>query len=207
MDKKAAEATLALGELALKFATTNRVTFWPDGETFESDTDHTVMVGLLACAFASAYEPSLDVGRVAQFALVHDLVEAYAGDTNTYRMTSDEHWKAKGEREKQALVQIKNEFSETLPWVPETIEAYESLASKEARFVKTLDKAMPKITRLLNHDAMHDNPAEFRKHCEHQLNTMKTTYGKDQQSAIELYEYLMAAVLEMLDAKEAARKN
>jgi putative hydrolase of HD superfamily len=203
MEKKSAHATIALGELAFRFAAINRVTLWPDGKTIESDTDHTVMLGLIACAFAAAHDPSLDLGKIAQFALVHDLVEAYAGDTNTFRMTDTEKWKDKEEREAAAFERIKNEFIETLPWVADTIEEYESLSSKEARFVKTMDKTLPKITRLLNHGAMLDDPEEFRKHCEHQLHVIRTTYGKDQEAACEFYVHLMTEVLDMLTTMAA----
>lgn len=82
--ERTADVTLNLGRLALLFGRVNRITKHDDGMTLESDTDHTIMLSLLACAFASKYMPDLDIGRVAQFALVHDLVEAYAGDTATF---------------------------------------------------------------------------------------------------------------------------
>jgi 5'-deoxynucleotidase YfbR-like HD superfamily hydrolase len=202
MEKDLAESGIALGALALKFAATNRATLWPDGVTPESDTDHTVMLALVACAFAHTYEPSLDIGKVAQFALVHDLVEVYAGDTDTFGMTSEDHWKAKAAREEEALARIKKEFHTMLPWVSETIEEYESLVSPEARFIKTMDKTLPKITRLLNHGAIHDDPEKFRVHCERQLETMRASYGQDQKVACDFYEYLMKETLAMLNAKK-----
>jgi len=72
-----------LGQLALAFGRVNRITRHEDGTTPESDTDHTVMLGLIACALAERWYPHLDRGLVAQYALVHDLVEVYAGDTPT----------------------------------------------------------------------------------------------------------------------------
>jgi putative hydrolases of HD superfamily len=56
----------------------------------------------------------------------------------------------KKEREDAAVKRIRKEFGDVLPWVPETIEAYESLATPEARFVKTIDKGLPSITHSLN---------------------------------------------------------
>lgn len=139
-----------IGELILRFAKVNRVTFHEDGVTKESDTDHTTMLSVCACAVAQKLYPNtLDLGLVAQFAVVHDLVEAYAGDTDSFGI--DEKGKIdKDERERESLVLIKGKFDDVYPWISEMIERYESLDTKEARFVKTLDKAMPKITHMLN---------------------------------------------------------
>lgn len=142
---------VALGALALRFGLVDRITYHEDGETPESDTDHTVMLGLVACAYAAARDPGLDVGRVAVYALVHDLVEVYAGDTPTLVIDDDER-DAKHRREAAALERIRDEFTE-LPWVAETIDAYESGADPEARYVRAADKVMPRITHILNRGA------------------------------------------------------
>ena len=140
-----------LGALAMEFAETYRVTRLPSGE-FESDTDHTVMLGLIACSWAAKYYPNLDLGKVAQYAMIHDLVEVIAKDTPTIDI-SDEDLAAKQQREAEALETIKAKFGEVFPWIHQTIETYEKLADPEARFVKTLDKIVPAITHLFNNGA------------------------------------------------------
>jgi putative hydrolase of HD superfamily len=122
-----------------------------DGVRPETDSDHTVMLGIIACAWADRCAPHLDKGLIAQFALVHDLVEAYSGDVMSLGM-SPETRKNKEQREHEAFLRIKDEFK-SLPWITRTIEQYESLSFEEARFVKILDKVMPKLTHLLNHGA------------------------------------------------------
>lgn len=203
MDSSAAKAVTDLGALAFKFAGTNRVTLWPNGTTPESDTDHTVMLGLIACAVASKYAPTLNVGLIAQYAFVHDLVEAYAGDTNTFGGLSEEKMRDKEEREAAALKRIQDEFGESLPWIPDMIREYESLNTPEARFIKVLDKCMPKVTRLLNHHT-HTTKAEFDAFCELQIEKMRTTYGADQDVALALYELLAADVSALLERLESA---
>ncbi len=151
-DKEYTESLVRLSDLVMKFGQVDRVTLLPDGVTLESDTDHTVMLGITACAFASALMPELDLGKVAQYALVHDFVEVYAGDTPTLGISLEDKGE-KDAREHQAFLRIQKEYTHTFPWLPETIKAYESLTDREARFVKTLDKAMPKITHLLNKGA------------------------------------------------------
>lgn len=141
-------ATVRLGVLALAFGRVNRITFHEDGATPESDTDHTVMLGLVACAFAARHLPHLDLGLVAQFVLVHDLVEVYAGDTPTLRIDAAQK-AGKEEREQQALMRIMREFV-NLPWLAATIALYEQRRKPEARYVKAMDKLLPKITHIAN---------------------------------------------------------
>jgi 5'-deoxynucleotidase YfbR-like HD superfamily hydrolase len=196
------DAVVELGRLAMEYATVNRVTYLADGKTFESDTDHTVMLALIACAVAQKSVPSLDVGLVAQFALVHDLVEAYAGDTSTFGGLSETAKAEKDAREAAALVRIEKEFGHSLPWVHETIEAYESLATPEARFVKTLDKITPKITRLVN-ERTWTSVEEFDSHCAKQIVSLRDTYAHDQDVACALYEAIAARTSKLLhDAQD-----
>jgi len=143
-----AAAVIALGRLSLAFGRVDRITFHEDGVTPESDTDHTVMLGLVASALA-AREHDLDVGLVAQFALVHDLVEVYAGDTPTLRALPAHAKAAKKAREHAAFQRIVAEFAD-LPWLPATLAAYEAQTIREARYVRALDKLLPKVTHLSN---------------------------------------------------------
>lgn len=143
------DAVVHLGQLALAFGRVNRATYHEDGVTPESDTDHTVMLALIACAIAARTEPGLDVGLVAQMALIHDLVEVYAGDTATLRIDAT-GLADKRAREAAALERLRAEFAATLPWLPEMLALYEEQKIPEARFVRGLDKAMPKITHLGN---------------------------------------------------------
>ncbi len=142
-----------IGKLVLQFARVNRATYHEDGVTPESDTDHTVMVSVCACVLAEKlYHETLDIGLVAQFAIVHDLVEAYALDTDSFGIGADAK-AAKDKREHDAFLRIQSELEQVYPWLPYMIERYESLDTREARFVKTVDKLMSKITHILNKGA------------------------------------------------------
>ncbi|MHB1769475.1 MAG: HD domain-containing protein [Minisyncoccota bacterium] len=148
---------LKIASLVLDFGKVNRLTFHQDGIHPESDTDHTVMLGVLGTALASNLYKDLDLGLIAQFALIHDLVEVYAGDTPTLMGISPELFKQKEIREQEALDQIKKEFGDDFSWIHEMIEKYEKLDTKEARFIKVLDKVLPKLTVVLNNaKAIHD---------------------------------------------------
>lgn len=88
-DADLAEAVIDLGRLALAFGRIDRTAcYHPEGDMRESDTDHTVMLGWIAPALAAGLYPGvLDPGLVASYALVHDAVEVFAGDTPTLRIT------------------------------------------------------------------------------------------------------------------------
>lgn len=199
IDTQAVRAVADLARLAMEFGEINRGTYKADAQTPESDTDHTVMLALIATAFAERYVPRLDLGRVAHFALIHDLVEVYAGDTPTLKI-SDEDRAAKEAREREALARIDAEFRTTLPWIPRTIEEYESLQSPEARYVKTLDKLMPKMTHILNDSKLlRDHGFDYKSLQDHfgsQKTTMEATYGHDQPEVIELHVALSELITE-----------
>ena len=84
----------------------------------ENDAEHSWALALLACALAPQINPKLDIGKVAQFAIVHDVVEVYSGDVSAM----DSQAANSSERK---------------------IKEYESFSSEEACFVYALDKFMP----------------------------------------------------------------
>lgn len=141
---------LELASLILDFGKVDRKTSHQDGVYPESDTDHTVMLGILAPSIAERLYPDLDRGLLVQFALIHDLVEVHTGDTPTLIGVSDAFFADKEARESDSLKRIEEIFGSAFPWVHTTIERYERLDTKEARFIKTLDKILPKLTVILN---------------------------------------------------------
>ncbi len=197
---KTTQGLVDIGELILKFAKVNRVTFHEDGETPESDTDHTVMLSVCACALAERlYKDTLDIGLVAQFAVVHDLVEAHVGDTDSFGI-SQEGRDAKEARENQARTLIKNKFDAVYPWIGTMIEQYDSLDTKEARFVKTVDKVMPKITHILNSGAYFKKRGMTEDEMWRNYTTVVVTaeekYGAEFKELTDLMRGLMLTVRE-----------
>ena len=135
---------LALSRLVLRFGQVHRVTLDAEGRP-ESDTTHTVMLALLAGALCGHEEVPLDREAVVALALVHDLAEAYAGDVSTVRALSLSAAAAKAAREEDALDLIRQELA-GLPWIVALIDRYEAQACPESRWVRYLDKVLPKLT-------------------------------------------------------------
>lgn len=187
---------IELGSMALTFGRVNRITYHQDGVTPESDTDHTVMLGLVAAAFAATHLPKLDVGLVAQYALIHDLAEVYAGDTPTLRI-SEKQLREKETREAEAYLRIADMFAFTLPWICTTIADYELLATPEARYVRAMDKLLPKVTHILNGGRTFTDQVmtcgELETRYEKQFAALQK-YASDFPPLFELRSELMALV-------------
>ena len=186
--------TVRLGGFMMAFGKVMRATYLDKQGTKESDADHTTMLSVMACAIADSLKLDLDIGKVAQYALVHDLVEVYAGDVVTINFFTTDH-NSKVANEAAALQKIKEEFGATFPWIHKTIEQYEKLQDPEARFVKTLDKVMPGITHLhTDNQAVNDHfddPKEFEKSVIARGNHMKETFAHDQELILQLREAII----------------
>ena len=106
----------------------------------ENDAEHSWSLALVACALAPEVDPALDVGLIAQFATVHDVVEVHAGDTSP--MDGEDWLGSKEAREERAFAWLKQEFA-AFPWLVQTYAQYERQDTEEARFVRSIDKILP----------------------------------------------------------------
>lgn len=109
----------------------------------DNDAEHSWSLALLAVAIAPEVDDKLDVGKIAVFATVHDLVEVYAGDTSVW--ADEAYIKSKEMREAEALHQLKTDFP-NFPSLYDHIAEYESKSSNEAKFVYALDKFLNLLT-------------------------------------------------------------
>lgn len=141
----ALDRALTLARISLAFGRVERATLHEDGARVETDTDHTVMLGLVACELAPAH---LDRTKVAAFALVHDLAEVYAGDTQTLIITPA-GMAEKRDREDIARARLVGELGDG-SWIAGMLATYEQQREPEARFVRLIDKVLPKLTHAFN---------------------------------------------------------
>lgn len=148
------KAVIELGGLAMDFSRIERTCVTHVDGTPESDADHTVMLAWLAPALADLINERVGyskypLGMVAQFAAVHDAAEVYAGDTPTHKITAEEY-AAKDLREAEATARLHNQFRGRLPWFAHMLVEYEKQTHPAARFVRSVDKIMPKVVHCLN---------------------------------------------------------
>lgn len=119
-----------------KVENVKRVARVPDEKERRSTAEHTFEVVLLCWYVASANNLKLDHEKILKYALAHDLIEAYSGDTPVY---DTEARKTKAAREARATAEIKKNFQE-FPELSEIIHEYESRTTPESKFVYAIDK-------------------------------------------------------------------
>ena len=137
-----------LDALANAYSDVQRATLDRDN-TPESDARHAIHLMQLAAPYAQEYYPSLNPNKIAVYALIHDIIEAYAGDVASLGMNAEQEAQ-KNLDEAQALVTLEKEYGTEWPQLIELIKAYEDLADAEAQFTKTFDKLDPSFTHLDN---------------------------------------------------------
>lgn len=149
MLSKPARQLDVIAQLSLAFGQVERATRYEDG-TCETDTTHTVML-LWSCLHVIDHfqyiDQPLDLNEtlVTRFALMHDVPEIGPGDVDSSRGLTPEQRAQKQAREDAWTAKVLR------PWLPLsalTIEQYEMQRHPEARFVRVMDKIMPKLVGL-----------------------------------------------------------
>ena len=113
------------------------------GDRWENDVEHSYSLAMLAWYILDTEKLPLDRDRVFRYALAHDLVEVYAGDTYLYS-EDKELLTSKPERERLAAERLLAEFPE-VPEMHAAISGYVTKEDPESRFVYALDKIEPMI--------------------------------------------------------------
>lgn len=127
--------------LAAKFASVQRTVGYRTGH-LENDAEHSYQLALVCWSANEQYKLGLRDELILKFALVHDLVEVYAGDTDALGHAQD--IASKKEKEEHALKLLKLNFIEFKDLL-ETIERYEKKEDVEAQLVYILDKFIPDV--------------------------------------------------------------
>ena len=113
-----------------------RVARIPNETKLRNTAEHTFELAMVCWYLNSANNLELDPEKVLKYALAHDLVEAYAGDSYIFDEASRSD---KVEREEKATEQLRDDFTE-FPELIEIIAKYEKREDRESRFVYAADK-------------------------------------------------------------------
>lgn len=127
--------------LAAKFASVNRTIGYREGH-LENDAEHSYQLALVCWSVNVQYNLKLKDELILKYALVHDLVEVYAGDTDAY----DDKIKiaSKKEREAKALESLKTQYDK-FDEITGIIEKYEKKEDEESQLVYIMDKLIPDV--------------------------------------------------------------
>lgn len=112
-------------------------------KAMENDAEHSYQLAMVCWQLAENNKLRLNKYKILQYALVHDLVEVYAGDTDPHK-SSKKHISSKDKREATAVKQIRKAF----PYfgaMNSAINGYETRKDKESQFVYMMDKILPMI--------------------------------------------------------------
>ena len=142
------QKVLELSELLNKFRLVKRGVLVNGENRWENDVEHCYMLAMMADYIISLENLSLDRYKVLRYALLHDIIETYAGDTYAYSKDAA-HVASRKERESAAYEKIVAEFPEYTPML-EVVKGYEDKIDDEARFVYALDKVHPTINSYLD---------------------------------------------------------
>jgi putative hydrolases of HD superfamily len=166
----------------------------------ETDGEHTLHLQFLAVAYASRYHPNLDIGKVALYSMIHDLVEVYAGDTPTLTASAEEMI-AKVELEANALARLKGELDGKWDFIIKLLEDYELLTDDESCYVRTFDKCDPAFTHYRNRGEVLrelgiDTIDKFQS-ANHATEQRMTSYSGNYSDVIVVREELQSRVAEV----------
>ncbi len=120
-----------------------RRTILIDRSRRETDAEHSWHFALMALVLMEYAKDDIDINRVIKMALVHDLVEVYAGDTFAY---DQKGYEDKEKRELEAADKIfgllpddQNRELRAL-W-----DEFEAASTKESRYANAIDRMQPLI--------------------------------------------------------------
>jgi putative hydrolase of HD superfamily len=134
------------------------------GKRVENDTEHSYQVAMVAWFLIEQDKLKLNKELCFMYALAHDLVEVYAGDTLAH---DKKHNLSKKRREINALKIIKKRFSHFKNLI-KIIENFNSRDDNESKFIYALDKILPTIQIYLEKGKMwRDKKVSLRDLLEH----------------------------------------
>jgi len=115
-----------------------RMCHYTNTDRLENDMEHGYQLTLLCRLVMDYLKLPLDKNKVLKYALAHDIIEVYAGDTNPFDPSAVMD---KEKRELASLKQLKTQFPGTD--MRDYIDQYHQKSDDEAKFVYALDKFIP----------------------------------------------------------------
>lgn len=130
-----------------KMKTVLRQTLLVDGTRRENDAEHSWHLALMAMIFYEYANRAVDLARVIKMALVHDLVEVYAGDTFAY---DDEGNAGKEAREMAAADKLFSILPEDQGLeIRELWEEFDRMETADAKYAAAIDRMQPFVNNYM----------------------------------------------------------
>ncbi|GGD78282.1 HD domain-containing protein [Lacimicrobium alkaliphilum] len=121
----------------------------PDGNRQENSAEHSWHVAMLAQTLCHYAQEPVDVARVVNMLLIHDIVEIDAGDT--FAFASEHELDGQQDKEFQAANRIFGLLPDTqCRHVKELWLEFEAANTADARFAKAMDRILPLLQNMQN---------------------------------------------------------
>jgi putative hydrolase of HD superfamily len=142
------ESTICFLKEIERFKTCERTCRTTNTGRAESDAEHSWHLAIFLILLENEFE-NIDFAKLLKMALIHDLPEIYAGDTNPYRgdiVNKEENEEHAAER---LFGNLPDEVAENLRSL---FKEYVGQKSLESKIVKSADKLMPLIQNLCTNE-------------------------------------------------------
>lgn len=123
-----------------------RQTYMPDQNRFENSAEHSWHICLAALTLKNYANEDVQIDKVIQMLVLHDLGEIYVGDTFLYNQSKDQNKKeyaAIVEMFSTLPLEMKDEFIDL--WTE-----FEMGKTAEAKFAQSIDRFLPFLYQLQN---------------------------------------------------------
>jgi putative hydrolase of HD superfamily len=125
-----------LQTLLLTLRSIDRMVYIPPSlEVAENNVEHSFSLAMMSW-FLAPHFPNLNIGKLMQICLAHDMLEVYCGDTFSF---DDEAVKGQKAREAVAVDKLKKEWAD-FPALNQVIDEFEEGKTDEAKFAHAIDK-------------------------------------------------------------------
>ncbi len=122
-----------------------------DDSRFEDDAEHSWHLCMYAIILEEYAPEGIDMLKVLKMALIHDLVEIYAGDTYLYDVEGN---KTKADREMKAADKLYSALDKQGAELRALWEEFDLCESPEAQFANCLDRLQPIMLNYLTKGKM-----------------------------------------------------
>lgn len=118
-----------------------------DGSKREDDAAHSWHLAIMAMILEEYSAEKIDVNRVIKIALVHDLVEVYAGDTFAY---DSKGYEDKDQRERDAADKLFGMLEgEQSTEIRALWDEFEAVETAESKYANAIDRIQPLLLNYL----------------------------------------------------------
>jgi len=145
-----------------KLKTILRKNYISDGSKRENDAEHSWYFSVAALIFAEYSNTVIDIQKVIKMAIIHDIVEVYAGDTFVYddnarknqkeieKIASEKIFGLLPEDQKKQFLELWNEFENNI--------------TNESKYAKSIDRMVAELLNLKsNGKTWLENKLEYSK--------------------------------------------